>query len=129
MDKYVRPKSEDICSAIERHGLGALLTIPEKFEFRRFRAEREPFREIETKTVCAVDLAIGRIRELEEKLAGVYAWQERFLGDMLNHQPTSRSAENWMGWRLLCLDAREAYAVALADIAGAVRARRETDDA
>lgn len=104
----MKVRSEEICKALEEYGGDALMALPNPaYKIGRFVpswGEHE-----EHRTVSAHQLAIERIRELEEKLAIAHENEFKTVQLIESLDPGNYSAEYDMAWKLLCETARKAY--------------------
>ena len=110
-DGYARVTSEHIVSAIRQYGPSA--RIPRRASLGLLHvadvAGIQPGAPYLYKASSAVDLAVDRIEELEERLTAERAWMESLMNAVSEHRPHETQAEYDMAWQVLCKHARGQY--------------------
>ena len=121
-----RVKSETICRTLEEHGPRGLVAMP--MPFPTIQRRELPYFRPDLHTEPAYKLAVLRIRELEEKLAVSYKWQEELLSAMEVMAPGTYPAEYQFAWQLLCETARKAYYSILYKVGDEIQERRHNEE-
>ncbi len=121
----MRVKSEMICKTLEEHGGHARIARPYCLGWM-IHAEIASYEPPEI--FQASDLAVERIKELEERLEAKDAWQEEIMEALMKHRPHHITPEYRMGWELFCEEARASYQTVLEKVARDLGMRKYEDD-
>lgn len=112
MKLYKRISTDMIATALEEYGPSARIGVPETRYSLEFHAQRNRLgpTDFEAKVVLAVDEAVKRLREQQERIKELEAWQDKVLAVLTVNAPGDVVAEYDFAWALLCREARKSYA-------------------